>query len=454
MSIRTKIIVPFLVLVVAVGSLTALLGRNAAERTVEERYERDMRNFESQPAFQVFVDTHAGLEKMRQVYGAGAVLVREPPSRELISTFAMPDDLLAFESFSQTAGLPAGAAVRAPRNTVWRGGRVPYRVFYGDPLMRAGSVHYRFFILIPESQIAEARWRLLKPMLLLAAAAMLAVLLVGMLTAGAISRPVRRLAAATRRVAAGDLSQPVEAGAGGEIGALAEAFNRMQADLRLSRENLVKSERFAAVGAIAAGIAHEVRNPLTAMRLTVEILQKKSLEDAAAREGLARMAAEIDRLSLTIEELLAFGRPTPVEARETDMAGFVNDVVDFMQRQCDHAGVKVSVQADGAAAHIDPGKMKQVLVNLILNGIQAMPRGGALAIRAARTADGFTISVSDTGPGIRTEARERLFDPFFSTKEGGTGIGLAISRQIVEEHGGSLDFETGREGTTFHIRLS
>ncbi len=459
MSIRTRIIAPFLVLVLVVGGLTALIGWNAAERLVEERYERDMRNFERRRFMLEYANTPEGLRKLKQAFVEGAELVRRTSPGRLISTFEDAADLRAFETFARSEGLLAGPDLpeQERENRTWPGPGRAYRVFFGDPERLSGMVTYRFMILIPEPEISAARRQLVRPILLIDAAAMIAVLLVGVLIAGLISKPVARLTAATRRVAAGDLTHPVETDAGGEIGELRDAFNRMQAELRESREALIKSERYAAVGAIAAGIAHEVHNPLTAMKLTVEILQKKAGREGPEAEGLARIADEIDRLALIIEELLTLGRPTPLKTAQTDVAAFLGDVVAFMRRQCDHSGVKVSVQAEGVQACMDPRKMKQVLVNLILNGLQAMPRGGRLTIRAqragAQAGGGLRISVTDEGEGIPEEARERLFDLFFSTKEGGTGIGLAISRQIVEEHGGTIDLETGREGTTFHIAL-
>jgi signal transduction histidine kinase len=450
MSLRAKIVAPFFLLVLVAGGLTAWIGMQAADRLVRERYSRDVRNFERVQQLRQYANTPSGLDNIRKTFGDEYHLARVLPDGALISTLGSLDRDAALRLFLTGQGLSGeGAGAVSRGGVMWREGADAFNVFCGDFNDRLG---YTLFVLIPESLVQTARWEILRPVLWVDAAACLAVLALGFWIASAIARPVRGLAAAARRVAAGDLDHPVNASAGGEIGALARDFNRMIDDLRASREQLVKSERLAAVGAVASGIAHEIRNPLAAMRLTAEVLQSSASQ--SAREGLARLAEEIDRLSRIIDELLAMGRPAPHEPVDTDVAVFLADAAAFLQRQIDHAGVRLALRTEGAGrARIDPKKMRQVFLNLVLNALQAMPRGGGLSVTASRSDGGLLISVADTGQGIAPDIRGRIFEPFFSTKPGGTGMGLALSKRIVEEHGGTIDFDSSAGGTTFSIHL-
>ena len=273
--------------------------------------------------------------------------------------------------------------------------------------------------------------------------------------------PIERLTEGVKAVAAGDLSRQVEAAGDDEITVLAREFNAMSASLLAQQRELRRAERLAAVGRISAQITHEVRNPLNAIGLNAELLAEEleALPGAApeARALCAAISREVDRLNALTEEYLRFARlPRPVKARE-DLNDLLGGLLDFVGPEMVAAGVEVRRELAGGLPPVnaDEGQLRAAFLNLLRNSREAMPGGGTVTVRTRRADDGpVEVEVGDTGPGIAPEDLRRIFEPFFSTKSGGTGLGLAFASQVVEEHGGSIgcESEPGR-GTVFRVRL-
>jgi signal transduction histidine kinase len=271
--------------------------------------------------------------------------------------------------------------------------------------------------------------------------------------------PLRKLAERAREIARGDYKQRVDASSPDEIGALGREFNAMAAALDEREQRLIRSERLAAVGKIAAQITHEVRNPLSSIGLNAEMLEEET--QGEARKLARAIVKEVDRLTEITEEYLRFARlPRPKLERE-ELGDLLTSLVAFMHHELAARGVTVELDVPPALPPVaaDEHQLRQALVNLVRNGAEAMRAGGQLTLRArhlADAADGRSIelAISDTGDGIAPEHLQKIFDPFFSTKEGGTGLGLALTQQIIVEHGGKIEVtsEPGR-GTTFIVRL-
>lgn len=282
-----------------------------------------------------------------------------------------------------------------------------------------------------------------------------------MLMATRAVRPLRTLAARAREIARGDYQQRVDASSGDEIGALGREFNAMAAALEEREQALIRSERLAAVGKVAAQITHEVRNPLSSIGLNAEMLEEEidrlaSGADTVEAKALARaIVKEVDRLTEITEEYLRFARlPRPRLERE-DLRAIVESLLAFLKPELDGRGVAVEVALpELPAVFADEHQLRQALLNLLRNATEAMDAGGRLSV-AATVEDGrVALRIADTGQGIAPEHLAKIFDPFFSTKEHGTGLGLALTQQIVVEHGGTIDVrsEPGR-GTTFTVAL-
>jgi len=241
-----------------------------------------------------------------------------------------------------------------------------------------------------------------------------------------------------------------------EIEALNEAFNGMVEDLKRWQDfqkQAARVERLAALGSVAAAVAHEVKNPLASMRIHLDLLKGRLPE--GERESVAILGTELDRLNQTVSQLLSYARPRPplfgpVEARE--LMGWI---ASMTATPCRLAGVMQSWSAEEGCPPLwgDEQQLKQVLLNLVLNAIGAQPDGGSVTLAARGEGRFVSISVADKGPGIPPGLLERIFDPFFTTRPEGTGLGLSIVHRIVEGHGGRIDVETSERGTVFTLAL-
>ncbi|TVR45873.1 MAG: sensor histidine kinase [Planctomycetota bacterium] len=253
----------------------------------------------------------------------------------------------------------------------------------------------------------------------------------------AMALPLERLAKAATAIGAGDWQTPVPLVGHGEIRHLAEDLETMRRQLiDLDRRNR-DAERLATLGTFTATIAHEVRNPLSAIQLTVQMLR----QDPQAPPSLAMIEEEIERLDDTVDELLGFTRGMQVEIQPVELAEVVARVCQLLRRQASHAGVTLSAQGT-ARLQADPKRMRQLLLNLILNAIQALHgyQGDETGrVDIAILPDG--LRVSDNGPGVDPAIRDELFSAFSSTRTGGTGLGLHLAALIARQHGASLSYE-------------
>jgi signal transduction histidine kinase len=273
-------------------------------------------------------------------------------------------------------------------------------------------------------------------------------------------RPLRRLRDGARRIAAGDYASRIPERGPSEVSDLAREFNSMGRAVEERERELVRSERLAAVGKMAAMITHEVRNPLSSIGLNTELLEEE-LGGAAsdeARDLCRAIHREVDRLTAITEEYLAFARlPKPKLAAEP-INPLVGALAAFVRE--DLAARKVTLVTDLAAgdpiAQIDAGQIRQCLLNLIRNAADALATkgGGKVTLHTRTVGPRIEIAVEDDGIGIPPEVLPRLFDPFFSTKEGGSGLGLALTQQIVRDHGGQIiPQSTVGRGTTFTVSV-
>ncbi len=241
----------------------------------------------------------------------------------------------------------------------------------------------------------------------------------------------------------------------GDLGEIAMAINRM-AERRVTLETeLRKQDRLAALGKVVSGVAHEVRNPLNSMKLTLQLLDRRLKKGVPAAHEVQEALREIDRLDMIVGRLLAFGRQTITNRQVQDLGPIVDQAVKMVQEPAGKKAVKIQVDGkhDGFAADVDGPQIVQVLINLLLNAIDASPSSSAVRVNMESKTDGIRIVVNDKGAGIAEDVRPHVFDAYFTTKPNGSGLGLAVSREIVANHGGTLEFETGPEGTNFILQL-
>lgn len=274
--------------------------------------------------------------------------------------------------------------------------------------------------------------------------------------------PIQTLTEGVKAVAAGDLTRKVEARGRDEISVLAHEFNAMAASLDRQRAELLRAERLAAVGRISAQITHEIRNPLNAIGLNAELLAEEiSALPAPPAEAVGLVSAisrEVDRLNAVTEEYLRFARLPRPQLERHDLNEILGGLLDFLGAELAAARVEVHrALAPGLpSVRCDEGQLRAVFLNLLRNSREAMPGGGTVRVVTRRADSGAAVEVElgDTGGGIPPGDLTRIFEPFYSTKERGTGLGLAFTQQVVEEHGGTIRCEsTVGRGTIFTLRF-
>ena len=306
----------------------------------------------------------------------------------------------------------------------------------------------------------------------------LAALVVAIALLVAVLLTIRRLTAltdATARIGEGDyrpMEEPARGGFArdeidelrGEFNAMAERLKERDEELRAQHAQLLRSERLATIGRMTSLITHELRNPLSSINLNSEMLLE-SLTEAGVAGGeddeevtgvLETIIAEVDRLRDITEEYLVYARLPSPKFEDENLSDVLQQLVDFHSTEWLGDQVEVSLQLPTAdvRVHVDPNQVRQAVLNLVRNAVEASSEGGVVAIRALINGSAALIEVEDSGAGMSAETQAHLFEPFYTTKSSGTGLGLAMTQQIVEEHGGSIQVESAaNQGTTFRIEL-
>jgi signal transduction histidine kinase len=298
----------------------------------------------------------------------------------------------------------------------------------------------------------------------------------GIFFAKSFEASIKELIDGTQAVRKGDLSYKIKINSMDEIGQLAEAFNQMTKELKQSQDHLLSSEKLASLGTMAAGMAHEIKNPLVSLRTFTQLLPQR-FEDAEFRQKFSTVVPqEIDKINKIAESLLRFGRPHKPELTQVAINEVLEEILALFDNEARKNNIRVTTKlAELPKITGDPGQLSQAFVNIILNAIQAMSGGGELMVKTdvgeiiklnpvaseteeeeeAKSIPVVFVEVTDTGPGIPEENMKKIFDPFFTTKEvGGTGMGLPITQRIIEEHHGSIRVKSQvGKGTTFLITL-
>jgi signal transduction histidine kinase len=286
-----------------------------------------------------------------------------------------------------------------------------------------------------------------------------------------MTKPIERLTVAARRIEDGQLEYRVNIDRDDELGSLAAAFDQMaerlsqrEKELKESQAVLRRADRLSSLGLLTAGLAHEIRNPLVAIRTFTQLLPER-YEDAEFREGFQGLALkEVDRICGLISELLSFARPSKPNVAPENVNDVVDNVARILEAQTKERNVEIirDFGENLPKVWIDREQMKQVFMNLILNAIQAMRDGGDITIstravtrsEAQPSGEFVQVEINDTGVGIPEENLQHIFDPFFTSKDEGSGLGLAVSHQIVQEHGGFVTVQsTVGKGTSFFVHV-
>jgi len=258
-----------------------------------------------------------------------------------------------------------------------------------------------------------------------------------------VTRPVRNLTSAVDRMAAGEIETVPEGDAPAELGDLVRQFNTMARTLNETQRTLVHSAKLSSVGQLVAGVSHELNNPLLALLGHAEHLATKFPEDDPTRRKLDIVITEAQRMRRILANLRSFARQSGEERVPVDLNALAGEVLELVMHEADKAGVKcVTEYGEGVAATVSADQIRQVILNFTLNALEAMPGGGTLTVKTGAEGKSVRVTVSDTGSGIPTEIKDKVMEPFFSTRPGKTGIGLSICQEIAGRHGGTITIES------------
>ena len=453
-SIQTKIVLPFLLLFTLVAVVLPLV----AIEIFAWKYEQFTR--ETEGWLDTIIETGyfaEDQEKLKRAYSVeimifGSDYTLNYNSLDRLSgteqDWANLADKMRLREVKQHFENPDGTSVI---QDVTLNGR-PYKVFY-LPLEFG-----RFYCLLrPMEKIAEAKRTLTWYMLGITFLVMALVALISQHIGKNLTNPIKVLVNSTERVATGDLDEQCEIKTQDEIGDLAAAFNQMTRDLKQSRDQLIQAERLATAGKMSASFAHEIRNPLSSMRMLAQMLmQKPEMSVEKHQQSLRYILEEIERIDTIVKGLMDFARPTALNRTQQPLTPVLQAVLALMEANLAHHQIQLVLDLSPVTPEVqfDSDKLKQAFMNVILNAMEAMPQGGELRVSTFTKTDRICIKVMDTGVGIPEEDLERIFEPFFTRKTKGTGLGLANVKRILEEHGGDVEIESRLgTGTTVLIWL-
>ena len=443
------------------------------------------------------------------LFAVGATRVGERPiyviggrrlDRSFLSALDLPADMRALlyqnrgDHFSgdllldSGAGSAGGSAADAPRPAAklatlvdavrqyneemsgvvhWSSDQADDEVFHAIPLRGAGKERPLLGILLignSRRSYVELKRHIRASAFLVGGGGIVLAILLSSWAAARVTRPVEQLARAARDVAAGNWDTRVEVAGHDEVSQLADSFNRMTSELLTQKERLVQAERVAAWRELARRLAHELKNPLFPLQLTVENLVRARMQspeqfDEVFRESSRTLLAEISNLKAIIGRFSEFSKMPHPQLQPVQVNEVLQGVAQLFQAQLQAPGrapiiSKLELDASLAPIPVDPDLLHRAISNLVLNAMDAMPNGGTLALRTRRDDGKAIIEVADTGSGLTPEECERIFTPYYTSKQHGTGLGLAIVQSVVSDHGGriSVRSEPG-QGTTFVIEL-
>ena len=454
-SIQTKIVLPFLLLFALVAIALPLVAIEIFAWKYSEQFTRETEGW-----LDTIIETgyfDEDLEKLKRAYSVEIMVFGSDYTLNHSTLFGLSDTEQNWENLADKMRLrevkphfenPDGTSVT---QDITINGK-PYKVFYLP--LEFGRI---YCLLRPMDAIAEAKQTFTWYMLSIVVFVMALVAFISQRIGKNLTNPIKVLVDSTARVATGDLDEQCEIKTHDEISDLAAAFNQMTRDLKQSRDQLIQAERLATAGKMSASFAHEIRNPLSSMRMLAQMMmQKPDMSEEKHQQSLRYILEEIERIDTIVKGLMDFSRPTALNLTQQPLAPVLKAVLDLMEANLTHHQIQLvlDLSPETPKVQFDSDKLKQAFMNVVLNAMEAMPQGGELKVSTFTKDNSVYIMVVDTGVGISAEDLEHLFEPFFTRKTRGTGLGLANVKRIFEEHGGNVEIEsTPGRGTEVSLWL-
>jgi signal transduction histidine kinase len=451
MSIRWRLLIAMNVLIVAMGFAATWVGARVAGEIIERRLllqvSEDTSRFLASSNLPV---SDTLMDRLASMFAVDFVALSDPGG-ELICTSLPADEREPF--LAAVAASPLAGELPYP----------PHSHYQSTPLTvqdsRAAAVRrMRLYVVAPVTIYADARQQAATAVTRWALIVGAALSSLSILLTLSITRPIRRLVTEMDDIATDvadeATARPRRAGPA-ELAQLDESFHRLLVRLERAQMELTRQRQLAAMGRMAAGVAHELRNPLSGIAMHLRLLA----EETDSPERLDLLQREIQRMDLVIQELLSLATdndetPMPLQTAPIDLGQVLASVVALLQGKADHAGVALDIRPveDLPLVAADANGVRQIVMNLLINAIEASGEGGRVALTCHPIQDGVRCEISDTGPGVSAEAGD-IFEPFVSTRPKGAGLGLYISRKIIIAHGGQIGYRNEASGGTFWFEL-
>jgi signal transduction histidine kinase len=455
-SIQTKIVLPFLLLFALITIFVPLLTVQLFGWKYSEQFTRETQGWLNVVIETAYIREEKDIEKVKQAYSVEVMIFSSDGTLNANTLKGLSDVEQSWENLAEKMRFEQAkqALQKSDESPVTQdvtlGGK-HYKVFYR--LLPYG----RFYCLLrPMEKITDAKRTLTWSMLGIAAFVTVLVAFISHRIGKNLTDPIKDLVGFTEQVADGNLDEQCEIKTHDEIGDLTLAFNQMTQELKQSRDKLIQAERLATAGKMSASFAHEIRNPLSSMRMLSQMLMQKPETSAEQQQSLQYILEEIERIDNIVKGLMDFARPTTLNLEQQPLVPALQSVLALMEANLTHHQIQLvsELASDLPDFQFDSDKIKQAFMNIVLNAMEAMPQGGTLTVSTFKQEDSMCIKVTDTGIGISAEDIEHLFEPFFTRKEKGTGLGLANVKRILEEHDGKVEIKsTPSEGTTVSLWL-
>ncbi len=311
------------------------------------------------------------------------------------------------------------------------------------------------YIRASEEGFMEIKRKVMSAIIYMAGFSILLALTIGFLVGRPLTKSIESLRQGAMAVANGDFSHKIKVETDDELKQLADSFNAMTAELKETQKKLLQSEKMAALGQIAAAVSHELKNPLTGIKMAAYFLKDKvSREDTEANKSIADIESEVDRANKIVMEILTFSQPISPIFNTVNVNDILAEILPVQEYQAQLHDIKVTKQLQkiNSVVKADRDQLKQIFDNLINNALQAMGAGGELTVMSMEEEDLVKVKIKDTGVGIPDENIKSIFQPFFTTKDKGIGLGLSIVNEIVKKHQGTISVESRLgQGTTFIV---
>jgi len=453
-GIRRRILIAFVIFTILPAAALSYLGMRAVGKVIETRLVRERTTNAARVVSEMRLPlSPLMMQRLSEIFGeedeVAAELNPDAIGEALVSSLEAPQEAQLQAQLHGHATLPHSVRIGAHDFVI---GTSEVR----DPQGRTHAL----YLLVDQHVLDDAKAAAVRPLVLAAAPVLLAMILAAVYVSRTITKPIRTLSAQIEGQVAdgehgsqasrlnGNNLREVDLDAPRELADLARTFNRMLGRLRDTQQRLLDTERLAAVGKTAASVAHEVRNPLAGIRMNLQLLQQHLAREGRTDESLTIAIAELERLDGIVQEMLILGRKAEPRPEPIDLHDVAQEVLQLLDRRLRHANVQAALEGESTPAKADAGQIKQVLLNLVINATDAMPQGGRLVIRTTARDGHGRVEVEDTGPGIDLDHGEDPFAWFSTTKSAGSGIGLAVCKQIIEAHAGKIALEKMEAGGT------